>query len=166
MVECLIGTIVAIRVAVTGPLPIDDVRFRRTRPFQKAVPMPLEIATEQKAKNAWVVSLTGSLNSDTAPGFGERIKPMLAAPRSTLAIDMAGLEYISSAGLREIFHAQKTLKAIGGKLVYMHLKPQIRKVFDIVNVLPAMRIFSSVRELDEYLDIMQKQVTHAVDEGE
>jgi anti-sigma B factor antagonist len=121
--------------------------------------MALKISVKQQAKNAWVVSLEGSLNSDTATGFGERIQPLLSTAGSTLALDMQGLEYISSAGLREIFKAQKAQKMVQGKMVFLNLKPQIRKVFDIVNALPFMRIFSSLQEMDDYLDAMQKQVT-------
>lgn len=121
--------------------------------------MALKTTVTQKAKNAWVADLDGSLNSDTAPAFGERIRPLLNTPGSTLVLDMDGLDYISSAGLREIFKAQKAQKAVGGKLVFLHLKPQIRKVFDIVNALPFMRIFSSLQEMDAYLDTMQKQIT-------
>jgi anti-sigma B factor antagonist len=125
--------------------------------------MALKISVKQQAKNAWVVTLEGSLNSDTAAGFGERIQPLLNTAGSTLALDMQGLEYISSAGLREIFKAQKAQKMVQGKMVFLNLKPQIRKVFDIVNALPFMRIFSSLQEMDDYLDAMQKQVTEEGD---
>ncbi len=122
--------------------------------------MALKVSVKQKAPDGWVVTLEGSLNSDTAPLFGERVRPLLKAPRSTLVLDMEGLEYISSAGLREIFKIQKAQKAAQEKLVFMHLQPQIRKVFEISNALPSMRIFASLQEMDEYLDRMQKQVTH------
>lgn len=121
--------------------------------------MGLKLSVKQQAKNAWVVSLGGSLNSETAPAFGERIQPLLGTAGATLALEMADLEYISSAGLREIFKAQKALKAVQGKVVYLHLQPQIQKVFEIVNALPSMRIFSSLAEMDAYLDSMQKQIT-------
>jgi len=65
--------------------------------------------------------------------------------------------------LREIFKAQKAQKMVQGKMVFLNLKPQIRKVFDIVNALPFMRIFSSLQEMDDYLDAMQKQVTEEGD---
>lgn len=121
--------------------------------------MALNIGVRQQAKNAWVVSLDGALDADTAAAFGRRIQPLLETHGATLALDMANLDYISSAGLREIFKAQKAGKAVQGKLVYLHLQPQIRKVFDIVNALPSMRIFSSLQEMDDYLDSMQKQIT-------
>lgn len=121
--------------------------------------MALKITIGPQTKNARTVSLEGFLNSDTAPSFGERIRPLLGVAGSTLVLDMEGLEYLSSAGLREIFKAQKAQKAVQGKLAFMRLRPQIRKVFDIVNALPSMSIFASLQEMDDYLDTMQKQVT-------
>jgi hypothetical protein len=38
----------------------------------------------------------------------------------------------------------------------MHLQPQIRKVFDILSALPTLQVFTSIKELDAYLDAMQK----------
>lgn len=125
--------------------------------------MAFKVSVMQKSLNTWVVSLEGSLNSDTAPRFGERIRPLLDTPRSTLILDMEGLSYISSAGLREIFIAQKVQKAAQKKLIFTNLQPQIRKVFEIANALPAMRIFTSLQEMDGYLDRMQKQITHPDD---
>ncbi len=120
--------------------------------------MALTITIKQQMKNVWVVSLEGSLNSETSQGFGERILPLLGSAQSTLVLDMEGLEYLSSAGLREIFKAQKAQKTVQGKVVFMHLRPQIRKVFEIINVLPSMHIFTSLQEMDDYLDTIQKQV--------
>ena len=39
----------------------------------------------------------------------------------------------------------------------MKLKPQIKKVFEIIDALPSMNVFSGVQELDDYLDAMQQQ---------
>ncbi len=127
--------------------------------------MALKVLVSTKALNAWVVSLEGSLNSETAQSFGDRIRPLLNTERSTLVLDLAGLNYISSAGLREIFKAQKAQKTVQGKLVFMNLQPQIRKVFEIVNALPTMRIFANLEEMDQYLDKMQRQVTDSEGSG-
>jgi anti-anti-sigma regulatory factor len=49
------------------------------------------------------------------------------------------------------------LKESGGKIVLLNLQPQIREVFDIIKALPCEQIFSSIEEMDEYLDCMQKK---------
>jgi hypothetical protein len=45
-----------------------------------------------------------------------------------------------------------------GELALLNPQPQICKVFDIMKLLPAMNVFANVKELDEYLTRIQKQV--------
>ena len=75
-----------------------------------------------------------------------------------MVLDLKDLEYLSSAGVRVILKTREAMKKVNGKLVFMNLQPQIRKVFDIINALPSMQVFKSIEELDEYLDAIQKKV--------
>ena len=70
---------------------------------------------------------------------------------------MKGVNYMSSAGVRVILKAQRVIQKNKGEFSMVNLQPQIRKVFDIINALPDLTIFSSVQELDSYLDTMQKK---------
>jgi sigma-B regulation protein RsbU (phosphoserine phosphatase) len=45
-----------------------------------------------------------------------------------------------------------------GDLAILNPQPQVRKVFDIMKLLPAMNVFANIKELDEYLTRIQKQV--------
>lgn len=76
-----------------------------------------------------------------------------------IVLDLRDLDYVSSAGIRVFLKAKKDLKQAQGKLSFMHLQPPIRKVFDIINALPSLRIFASVQELDDYLDAMQRDAS-------
>lgn len=121
--------------------------------------MDLQVTVEQKASEAYVVSPSGIINSLTAPLFEEKLDGILQKTPSLIAMDLAELTYISSAGIRVLIKTQKALNKTDGKLMFMHLQPQIRKVFEIINALPSMKIFASMEEMDEYLDTMQKAVT-------
>jgi anti-sigma B factor antagonist len=46
-----------------------------------------------------LVELTGEVDSTTATGLYERLEPLVAAP-GRLRLDLSGVSYISSAGLR------------------------------------------------------------------
>jgi anti-anti-sigma factor len=119
--------------------------------------MSFSIAVQQKARDAVILFPAGHLDSNTSPRFEAEVnRVMLTAPR-LIVMDMQNLDYLSSAGVRVIIKTRNALKKSGGKLVFMHLQPQIRKVFDIINALPAMQIFSSLDELDDYLDLMQRR---------
>ena len=50
------------------------------------------------------------------------------------------------------------MKAANGRMVFTNLQPQIKKVFDILQAIPTLKVFANLQELDEYLDLMQKKV--------
>jgi anti-sigma B factor antagonist len=106
-----------------------------------------------------MLSPDGRLDTTTYPVLEARVEVVLQEKPHTLVFDMEMLEYISSMGVRVIAKAQKTMKAYNGKVVLLNLQPQIQKVFDIIKALPSQQVFSSMKELDEYLDRMQRQVT-------
>ncbi len=120
--------------------------------------MPLIINLTQTATNYVVVRLGGSLDTNTSPQLEKRVDEILAGAPTMLTFDMEELEYMSSAGVRVILKASKGLEKNNGKTTFLHLQPQIQKVFEIIQAMPNMSIFSSVAELDAYLDSMQKRV--------
>jgi len=125
--------------------------------------MALTVSSTQKAKGLFVISPVGSLDSNTYLILQEQTDKVLTEKPSMIVFDMKALEYMSSAGVRVILKTRDTLKKNDGKITFMNLQPQIKKVFEIINAIPSMRIFSSIQELDEYLDTIQKKVISAED---
>lgn len=114
---------------------------------------------EDEAKSLLRIHLDGGLNSDSAPSLEALLQERTEDERWRLVLlDMAGLEYISSAGLRVVFRAAKELKSTGRSLAVTNRQPQIEKVCEILRALPDMRVFSGEKELDAYLDTMQARV--------
>ncbi|MCW0376828.1 STAS domain-containing protein [Xanthomonas sacchari] len=104
------------------------------------------------------LTLSGRLDTHTYQALDEALAPLLATPITTLVLDLSHLDYISSAGIRSIFKARKVLATREGRVLVVNPQPQIRKVFDVVKAVPLNEIFTSVQELDEYLDEMQRRV--------
>lgn len=119
--------------------------------------MTLKVSVQQQARDAYVIRPQGRLDSNTAIAFESEINRIMPSAPKLIVMDMQGLDYLSSAGVRVIVKTRGGLKKGHGKLVFMNLQPQIRKVFEIINALPSMKIFASDAELDDYLDVMQKQ---------
>lgn len=120
--------------------------------------MDLTIRIDPPTAGSQRVALGGRLDTHTYAELDRRLAPVLASGASSLVLDLADLEYISSAGIRSIFRARKALAARGGKVVVVNPHPQIQKVFDVVKAVPMNEIFSSVAEADAYLDAMQRKV--------
>ena len=65
-----------------------------------------------KNEDALTVSVTGRLDTTTSPELDEELKKSLDGIRD-LTMDLEGLEYISSAGLRILLSTQKTMNQQG-----------------------------------------------------
>ncbi|HET6397653.1 MAG TPA: STAS domain-containing protein [Pseudoxanthomonas sp.] len=126
----------------------------------------LRIQTEAVRQDAQRVALGGRLDTHTYAELDQALAPLLADARvRSLVLDLDGLDYISSAGIRSVFKARKALAARGGKVLVVNPQPQIQKVFDLVKAVPLSEIFTSVAEADAYLDAMQRKVVEG-DDGE
>ncbi len=122
--------------------------------------MPLEIQILKdvgpQKTGAVTVKLTGSLDTATAPELERQLAPVLGGPVKDLLFDLAGLKFISSAGLRVFAVARKQLKEHGGQVSFVNMQPQILEVFEIIKALPGVAIFKDVAELDRYLAARQR----------
>jgi anti-sigma B factor antagonist len=120
--------------------------------------MSLTVSSLEKMPRVFVLHPVGSLDSNTYLVLEKKVEYLLHEGHAKhLTFDMAGVNYISSMGVRVVLKAQKELKLRGGSLSLMNLQPQIKKVFEIINALPSMQVFSSIEELDKYLAEMQRQ---------
>ncbi len=106
---------------------------------------------EQKDGEVLTLSLAGRLDGVTSKGVEERILGLIDGGARRMLLDLAGLEYVSSIGLRVLMLAAKRMKAAGGRLAVAELRPAIRKVFDIAGFDTVLHIVASradgVREL-------------------
>jgi len=92
---------------------------------------------------------SGRIDHATADCFKAALAPHLAAVaagRDRAVIDLAGVEYISSVGLRVLLLASKQAKAQGGALVVADLQPVVREIFEISRFNLVLEIFPTLRE--------------------
>ena len=75
------------------------------------------------------IALEGRLDTTTAPLFEEEIKASLEGV-TELILDFSALDYVSSAGLRVILAAQKTMSK-QGDMKLVGVNDDIMEVFDI-----------------------------------
>lgn len=74
---------------------------------------------------------TGRLDSNTSKAFEDQLLPVVEGGPARVVVDLSGLQYVSSAGLRVFLLAAKRAKASGGRLALAGMSDQIREVFDI-----------------------------------
>jgi anti-sigma B factor antagonist len=112
--------------------------------------MPLQISTKETREGVFQVSLTGELDTNTHEKLTQELKPVM--PRAiALVFDLKDLSYISSMGLSALFRLKKEISAKGGSFMLANLQPQIKLVFDTVQIL-SDNMLASLEEADDLLD--------------
>ena len=95
-----------------------------------------------------VARLAGRLDQETSDGVQQGLVALIEAETGppSVAIDLSGIEYISSVGLRALMVAAKKCKHAEGKLVVAALQPVVLEVFQISKFDKIIPIFESLRE--------------------
>ncbi len=89
----------------------------------------MSLNIEKKFSDVNTIVLSGRLDTVTAPQLEAELEKILS-DSDALVLDMANLEYISSAGLRVILKAQKAMNT-KGTMKLIHVGESIMEVFDI-----------------------------------
>ena len=90
--------------------------------------------------NVTVLKTAGRLDTTTAPELEAVIDQSVEGIKE-LVLDFAGLEYVSSAGLRVILKAQKLMNA-RGSMKLINVNETIMEVFDITGFADILNIES------------------------
>ena len=85
----------------------------------------MTIEIKKNAEEA-IIELAGRLDTTTAPTLDKTINEDIEGVKN-LVLDLNGLEYISSAGLRVLLSAQKKMQKIGS----MKVKNVCEEVMDV-----------------------------------
>ena len=119
--------------------------------------MHLEIKIQEVKPKMFTIIPEGRIDSDTYLQFQKKVQPLVDKKAKNVLINMAKVDYISSAGLNAIFNLMKKVRENNGELLLCNLQPQIKKVFEIIKALPTTNIFTRLQEADDYLSHIMKQ---------
>ena len=97
----------------------------------------LNITKEVKEKEL-TIALEGRLDTVTAPQLESEVKEAVEGIEK-LVIDCTKLEYISSAGLRVLLSAQKTMTK-QGSMVVRNVSEEVREIFDVTGFVDILTI--------------------------
>jgi anti-anti-sigma factor len=75
--------------------------------------------------------LKGRLDASTSDGIQKSLLKSIDEGQTRLALDLADLEYISSAGLRVLLMTHKKVTQVKGELIIFGLKDYIHEIFEI-----------------------------------
>lgn len=81
------------------------------------------------SETSLTLNISGRLDTTTAPQLEAELKESLAGVEH-LVLDFAALDYLSSAGLRVLLAAQKTMNK-QGDMVVRNVNETIAEIFDV-----------------------------------
>ena len=94
-----------------------------------------------------VFTIIGDIDGNTAPTAQEKILPLASADAS-IALDMSGVAYMSSAGLRMLLVLYRNIMGQGGKVVLVGLSEELQ---DTMTLTGFMDFFEHYDTIDEGL---------------
>jgi anti-sigma B factor antagonist len=111
-----------------------------------------------------VLSPIGRLDHDSSEGFRTALEAFLEGARDgrCIVLDLAGLEYVSSAGLRCFMLAAKQAGAQGGKILIAAMRPLVAEIFQISRFTLLFEVHPTVRAA---LSAASTQAVAAFDNG-
>ncbi len=101
---------------------------------------------EERTERALVIAPVGRLDSVSSGELERRVVERIDGGARRLVVDLAGVEYISSAGLRVLLMAAKKLKDPPARLVLCGLGSAVRSVLELAGFLPLFAIEPTRKE--------------------
>ncbi len=92
--------------------------------------MAIEIS-EEKAGSVRILALSGRLDTETAPDFELKAHDLFTEGDRHFVVDLSGIDYVSSAGLRVLLSLAKQVDGGKGSLQLCGLPPHVKQVFDL-----------------------------------
>jgi anti-sigma B factor antagonist len=98
--------------------------------------------TTKEFKHCHLLAVEGRVDSATAPEFGQKLDGVIAAGVFKIVIDMAKLEYMSSAGFRALLAAQRQCKRYNrGEVLLAAVPDRIREALELAGFTELFKVF-------------------------
>ena len=90
-----------------------------------------------------IANVRGSIDALTAPDLTQALEAQIDAGHVRVVVDLEGVEYISSAGLRTILRALKRARRSGGDLRLTGLQPSVRHVLELSGFTSILQLYDT-----------------------
>ena len=94
-----------------------------------------------------ILVLTGRLNQASADALHAAAMEVAGDETSkALVVDMGGVDFIASVGIRSLIRTSQALSMRGGKLAVANLSPQISDFFKLTGLDQMFRVYETVAD--------------------
>lgn len=102
--------------------------------------------SSRELKRVNVVTVNGRVDSAASPELDKALQGLLDNRRHQIVVELAGVEYMSSAGLRSLVSALKAAKKGGGDVVIASPSERVREVLDLAGLTSVFTMYDDVLE--------------------
>ncbi len=103
--------------------------------------------TEKSYKRYTILRVSGRIDADTAPNLEKQINKVFKKGQYHLVVDMGGVDYISSAGLRVLVSALKKARRYNrGDVRLAALSARLKEAFQLVGFNKLFQIFGEAED--------------------
>jgi len=99
-----------------------------------------------KANGYLILEVNGRLDTTNYGEFEKSLVGFIDGGETSIIINLAGLTYVSSSGLRVLLMGLKKITGLGGKFHLCCLPPNIHEIFEIAGFCSIFTIFPSLEE--------------------
>lgn len=105
----------------------------------------METLVEEKGEVV-VVRLKGRLDAASSPQVEKKINAIIESGHFKLLLNLAGVDYLSSAGMRLMLSVSKKLKHLEGKVVACNLSDEVLEVIKMAGFNQVLELYPSEEE--------------------
>jgi len=101
--------------------------------------------TSKQFKHCDLLAVKGRVDSATSPKLSEALDAILNEGRFKIVIDMAGLEYMSSAGFRALISAQRNCRRFNrGEVILAAVPANIHSALELAGFTTLFKVFPDI----------------------
>ena len=102
----------------------------------------MDIRSEHLAPGLTLVTLTGRLDIAGARAVDLPLAAQVTTQGARVIVDLSGVTFLSSLGIRSLLTPAKTARARGGELVLLDPQPAVLEVLTLAGLGKIIRIFT------------------------
>jgi anti-anti-sigma factor len=97
--------------------------------------------TTRRIESVTLVHLAGNLDTESADSAEQTLKGLIDGGTTRILVNLAGVEFVSSAGLRVLLVTAKRLRGTDGALRISNLNEMVNQVFEISGFTAILSVF-------------------------
>ena len=111
----------------------------------------MELESELLDDHILKITLKGRLDIDGTQAIDMKFTALTATKKAGVLVDMSGVEFLASIGMRTLLSCAKASAARGGKLVLVNPQPMVADVLETSGVSSLIPVYQDVDAAKESL---------------